>query len=336
MLLFKTGFITLNLFALILLASFCLGFTATHPLFYGLILFIIYAGFIYKTKEDWVELNNKSSDLKNLIGPVDFYNFLSVVTGGLVAFFMAQELGLSAVMASALVGIIGHLIIPEYEVPVFCGSFVGMASYSLLPGYNYLLLAAVIAGIIYVIGKFSFNGFGGKLGTTAFIGCVLAATLTGQDFIAGSIPQGLLASQILIYGVIGAVLTFILNVRLDNSAVISSGLVGILAAVILPIVHPDNGAILSVMAYCASFAGMSAKNRISNELQMVVAGIIAGFIFIYTSPFLGGAGGKLGTTAFASVITVNGLSVLLDKSRVKLKTRVLSKLPEVINLKESR
>ena len=182
----------------------------------------------------------------------------------------------------------------------------------------------------------SFNGFGGKLGTTAFIGCVLAATFTGQDFLAGTIPQGLLASQILIYGVIGAVLTFVLNVRLNNSAVISSGIVGLLAAVVLPIIHPANGAILSVMAYCASFAGMSAKTRISNEVQMMLAGMIAGLIFIYTSPFLGGAGGKLGTTAFTSVITVNGLAVIYEKLTINLKSRVVSKLPETRKLKESR
>lgn len=336
MLLFKTGFITLNLFALILLASFFLGFTSMHPLFFGLILLIIYAGFIYKTKEDWIELNQKNSKFKNLINLDDLYNFLSVITGGIIAFFVAQELGLSAVMASALVGVIAHLIIPKYEVPVFCGSFVGMASDSLLPGYNYLLLAAVIAGLVYVIGKYSFNGFGGKLGTTAFIGCVLAATLTGQDFLTSTIPQGLLASQILIYGVIGAVISFILNVRLNNSAVISSGIVGLLAAVALPIIHPANGAILSVMAYCASFAGMSAKARISNEVQMMLAGIIAGFIFIYTSPFLGGAGGKLGTTAFASVITVNGLAVIYEKLTINFKAVVLSKLPKTRKLKESR
>ncbi|MBF8436370.1 hypothetical protein I0Q91_04695 [Halanaerobiaceae bacterium Z-7014] len=334
MILFKTGFLTLNLFTLILLASFFVGFTKIHPSFYGLILFIIYIGFLYKTKEDWNILNNKEPGEK-LFDLKDLYNFFSVVVGGLVTFFLAQELGLTVVLASGLVGVISHLVLPKYEVPIFCGSFVGMASASLLPGYSYLAFAGIIAGIVYVLGKFSFNGFGGKLGTTAFIGCVLAAIFTGQEFVVSSIPQGSLAVQILIYSVIGAVLTFVLNVRLKNSAVISSGLVGVLAAIILPVIHPANGATLAVMVYCASFAGMSAKHRISNELQMIIAGIIAGLIFIYTSPYLGGAGGKLGTTAFASVITVNGLSIIFNRSTVKLRSRVLSRLPDMINLKES-
>lgn len=335
MLLYKTGFITLSTFALILLTSFIFGFISIYPPFLGLALFIIHIGFIYKIREDWTQLIKQRPN-QSLIEIGDLYNFISVISGGLASFFVVQELGLTAVMASGLVGIAAHLIVPKYEVPVFCGSFVGMASSSLLPGYEYLLLAAVIAGLVYLLGKYSFNGFGGKLGTTAFIGCVLAATITGQEFLKGEIAADILASQIVIYGIIGSVLTYIFNVRLGNSAVISSGVVGVLAAVVLPIVHPANGATLAVMAYCASFAGMSAKNRISNEYQMISAGIIAGLIFIYTAPYLGGAGGKLGTTAFASVVAVNGLIALYDKVKVKVGSKVWEWLPEMESIKRSR
>jgi membrane associated rhomboid family serine protease len=84
--------------------------------------------------------------------------------------------------------------------------------------------------------------------------------------------------------------------------------VGILAAILLPSLYgADPGKMLAVVVFCASFVGMSAKARLSSELQIALAGIICGVLYIYTSPWLGGAGGKLGTLAFGSSISIWGL-----------------------------
>jgi hypothetical protein len=50
---------------------------------------------------------------------------------------------------------------------------------------------------------------------------------------------------------------------------------------------------------------MSSKERIPNEFYMILTGIICAITFVYTFSYLGGAGGKLGTIAFGSVIVVS-------------------------------
>ncbi len=142
---------------------------------------------------------------------------------------------------------------------------------------------------------------------------ILAAVFTGQSFAGGSIPEGNMIYLLIFYSIIGAVLTFVMYNRFKLSVVLSSGLVGVMAAVVLPVIYPVNGAALAVMAYCASFAGMSSKDRIANELVMTVVAIMAALIFIFSSPYLNGAGGKSGITAFASVITIKGLTIIFNK-----------------------
>ncbi len=314
MILFKTGFLILDFFSIIILAAFFIGLASQFSLLLSASLILVLGGFFYETKKDWSNLNLKRAKLSSYFSIIDFNNFLAVVLGGLATFALTQIFGISAVLASGLIGIIAYIIVPKYEIPAFCGSFVGMASYSLFPGYRYLLLAGLISGIVYVIGKYSFKGFGGKLGMTAFIGTVLAAVFTGQSFMGGSIPEGNMVYLLILYSIIGAVLTYVMHVRFKLSAVLSSGLIGVIAALILPIFYPVNGATLAVMAYCASFAGMSSKDRISNEFIMTIVAIFAALIFIFSSPYLNGVGGKLGATAFASVITIKGLAILFNKT----------------------
>ncbi|MGM0414663.1 MAG: hypothetical protein ACQEQP_05755 [Bacillota bacterium] len=314
MILFKTGFLILDFFTIVILTAFFIGLTSQFSILLTAGLILVFAGFFYETRKNWSRLNMKRAEMRDYFSIIDFNNFLAVVLGGLVTFALSQFFGISAVLASGLIGIIAYLLIPKYEVPAFCGSFVGMASYSLLPGYRYLILAGFIAGIVYVIGKYSFKGFGGKLGTTAFIGTVLAAVFTGQNFTGGSIPEGNMIYLLIFYSIIGAVLTFIMHTRFKFSVVFSSGFIGVIAAIILPIIYPVNGATLAVMAYCASFAGMSSKDRIPNELIMTLAAILTALIFIFTSPYLNGAGGKLGITAFASIITIKGLAIIFNKT----------------------
>ena len=307
--LMKLGFGTLMTFALVLLTSVFLGMFSVDYSIMALALAMVSGGFFLRVFLDWNKLNQVLEESEIKLEFEDVLNFIAVVGGAFVAFSLSIELGISAVLASGITGVLATLILPRFDVPIFCGSFVGMASYSLLPGYQYLGLAAVIAGGVFVLGKAAFNGFGGKLGTIAFIGCVIAAILTGQSFSGEPVIQGELLEFLLIYSVIGAVVTFTLSERLDNSAVISSGAVGVMAAVILPILYPEFGNTLAVMTYCASFAGMSSLKRIKDEFMMAFAGIICAIVFAFSAPYLGGAGGKLGTTAFISVITVNGVGV---------------------------
>ena len=74
-----------------------------------------------------------------------------------------------------------------------------------------------------------------------------------------------------------------------------------------------------MVVICASFAGMSGKNRFPHTWLMLIAGLFSGLVFMFSLPSLGGAGGKLGTIAFGSVIALKGIMELLDRTRLNKK-----------------
>ncbi len=237
----------------------------------------------------------------------DLYLFASVVAGALVSYWLNVSLKLGAVVGAALVGLVAGVVVPAYGVPMSCGAYVGMASPKVLAPSE-LLLAAVIAGTVFVLAQDVFNGYGGKLGTAACAGCIVSALCCGKPLLSSQVPTWAVGQQILITSVIASVVTYFVNVKMGKGAIIASGLIGLVGGLVLPAAFPATGATLATVCICASFAGMSSKARIANEGLMAVAGVLVGLVFMYSSPYLGGAGGKLGTTAFGSVIVVSVLS----------------------------
>ena len=240
-------------------------------------------------------------------------NALTVAGGAVVTFVLSVDVGLGGVTASALVALIAAYVIPDYAVPVYCGSFVGMASTHLLYDHSELALAGVIAAIIYVLTACTFPGIGGKLGTVAFAGSVVTALILRRPFVIAAMPDVTTALLIIAYAVIATVLTFWINVTLGHGAVIASAIVGLTGGLVLPAVHPVVGNLLAVVVFCASFAGMCSGERFPKASAMWLVGIVAGLIFVFSMPVGGGAGGKLGTIAFASCLAVRGYSDLVQR-----------------------
>lgn len=260
---------------------------------------------------------------RHLLSRPAVLDFVGVVGGALVTYFVSVDLELGAVIASGLIGLLGALIFPQQAVPIYCGSFVGMSSNALLTTYPEMLLAGMAAGLIYNLSVGTLDGFGGKLGTIAFAGAVLTGLGLGRNFIVAVVPDVALAWQIVLYATAAAVLTYWLSITKKHGAVIGSSMVGLVGGLVLPVLNPQNGALLAVVVICASFTGMSSAKRIPNYLWMTLAGIITGIIFIYSLPVLGGAGGKLGTIAFGAAMITWAIRTLIHQatSKSKEKTR---------------
>ncbi len=99
---------------------------------------------------------------------------------GAIATYLLHKNGVSVVVASCIVGLIGagigHLFnIPNLALVVFAGSFVGMTS-TTIGSMPLVFVGGLICGVIYVLSLKIFVGFGGKLGTTAFISTLLVWT----------------------------------------------------------------------------------------------------------------------------------------------------------------
>jgi len=245
------------------------------------------------------------------------FEFLAVFLGGILSYTFSQDLGLGAVIAASLVAIIAYLIVPEFGIPAYCGAFVGMTSEILL--YNHLEVAAASLGaaLFFILARKVFLGVGGKLGALALIGTALTGFALERTFFTTLISDWQTNSIVILIALGAAPLTYYFNRRKGNGPVLASAVVGLTAGLIFPSLFPGNGETFAVVAICASFTGMTSSDRCPNFWYMILAGFITGLIFVFSTPLLGGAGGKLGTIAFASVLSVCGYSQIIHRIRGK-------------------
>jgi hypothetical protein len=236
---------------------------------------------------------------------------LAVLVGGLASYTLAHDVGLGPVVAASLVGIVAHLLVPNFSAAVYAGAFVGMTSDLLLLSHTEVLLASLTSGIIYYLSGPIFPGVGGKLGTIALIGTTLMSLSLQRVFLIAPLPDFQTSLEILIIALIATPLTFYLSTIHGNGPVLASGVVGMLSGLVLHVIYPEMGTNLAVVAICASFAGMSSREQLPNFGMVLLVALFTGVVFIFSTPHLGGAGGKLGTIAFGSVLAGVGFQRIL-------------------------
>lgn len=94
---------------------------------------------------------------------------------------------------------------------------------------------------------------------------------------------------------ISAALTWILNYKMGYGSIVSNGIVGILAGLLLP-------KTLAGTTYAASFVGMSGINIIPSIFAACLGGLVVGIVLANTEEIYAGLGGKGGTTAALSTL----------------------------------
>ncbi|WP_232687144.1 hypothetical protein [Halobacterium zhouii] len=236
--------------------------------------------------------------------------FAVTVAAGLT-YVLSVHAGFGPVLGSALVGVAAGLGTPDVDTAAYCGSFVGMTSPAVFPSVGFVFAAGLVSGVAFVAAKEAFAGFGGKLGTLALFGCSTTGLLLGIDYATTAGVQWSDAALTVPVAAVAAVVTAVLSIRCGLGAVLGSALVGLAAELALPVVVPDVGGPLAVVAFCASFVGMSTRERLGREVWVGLAGALCGLVFIVVAPAFVGAGGKLGTTAFISCVALAGADRLV-------------------------
>lgn len=107
---------------------------------------------------------------------------------GAIGTFQLQKMGLSAVVASCVVGLLGALVgygmkDEDLSMVIFAGSFVGMTTIG-FASISIILSAGLACGILYVFAEPFFVGYGGKLGAIAFVSVaiiILLFSIFGKD-----------------------------------------------------------------------------------------------------------------------------------------------------------
>lgn len=254
----------------------------------------------------------------------DLLSILAVVAGTVPTWYLNNEVlntKSNAVVASAIVGLVAGFFIKKYAGQIYCGSFVGMCSAMVIESVAYSVVFGIVAGLIFVTWKGYLNGHGGKFGTTAYM-AVLAMTiilsLLGKEYnavfpAAASVITIKWFVLVLATGIIATVLTYyarrelFMRIFADkcSDAVLGSALVGLLAGLVLPAVSSTYGTTLSLVAFSASFAGMTAFPAVFDKAShFASAGVFVAFLYTATVHITPGCGGKLGTIGFTSVILV--------------------------------
>lgn len=304
-----TGFVVLSTMVITLLVSTVLS-AFSYQLSGGIITLVVLVGALVAIIAEGNRIITDKSEFEQPTVITLVWEFVAVVVGGGLTCLLSLNLGLGPVVAASLVGIIAHLEVPKYGVPVYTGAFVGMTSNALLFNRYEVIIASVIAGIIYLLGRKLFAGVGGKLGTTALIGVTATGLILGRQFVVTPMFDIRTNGLIILVAMVATPLTFYLNCIKGHGPVLASSFVGLLAGLLLPKIFPDYGTTLAVVAICASFGGMSNQLRCPHIWMLIEAGLFTGVVFVYSTPLLGGAGGKLGTIAFGSILATHGYLLL--------------------------
>ncbi len=104
--------------------------------------------------------------------------FIAGGIAGAVATYLLHKYGLSVVVAACIIGLHGAALeyffkIHHFSFVIFAGAFVGMTSSS-VASLPLIILGGALAGFLYQQSTDLFKGFGGRLGTIAFISTIAA------------------------------------------------------------------------------------------------------------------------------------------------------------------
>ena len=247
---------------------------------------------------------------------------------------LSREASISVVVATALVGAVGGGLEAAgrstqrwqgVAAPVYCGAFAGMTSELVLGHPAWVLLAGGLAGLVLSVLSESWNGIGGKLGTTAFLGGLGAV---GLAMAAGAMGSGatlhaFTASErgwMVILSLLAPLVTHAFSYRWGLGVVLGSALPSLLVALLLgslPAALKLAPVPLSAAWLGASFVGMTAPERIApRPVPLLLAmGLVFALLDAAFEPRLAGIGGDLGATAAVSVFAVLGARALLPEPR---------------------
>ena len=297
------GYIILSAMTIYLLALTLIEASALHSLG-GILLIFISAGTVVSVYLEGKRIWQQKLQLFPF--RILLFDFVILIAAAVLTFLLAHEFNLGTVVAACLIGILAHILTPAYESTAFTGAFVGMSSELMFLNINELFLAALIAAVVYLLAKNVFTGLGGKAGTVALVGTFLAGSNLQRGFIMQPLPDLSISLMIILFSVLSTPITFYLNINKNLGPIMSASLVGMFGGLILPALFPQYGELYAIIVITGAFIGMTCQTRCSSYRMLILAGLIMAIVTIYSTPLLGGAGGKLGTTAFISILAVTG------------------------------
>lgn len=246
---------------------------------------------------------------KLMIKKEKILTLVAVVGGAYLTFTFNHMAGMGEVLASSIIGLTAAWTVKNYALPIYCGSFIGMACDQIYSSPFAIGLASLITGVLYVVSSQFFSGWGGKAGFLAFVGTYLTSLFIGHPFHFVEPLSFRMYVLVFLTIVVAGVLTFALQTMTDKIDVVTaSALIGLIIASFS--FNPSH--VIVFAAFCGTFTGMTSKELFTNKSDIFVATFLTAFLFIFSFSLFDGAGGKLGSLAFIASVATGGLKHLLS------------------------
>ena len=168
----------------------------------------------------------------------------------------------------------------------------------------------MICAFIFLLTKPLFKGYGGKLGTVAFMSSLITFSIFHEEYFI--LPNDFNFWLLLIASIFGVAISYYIQHRFHMSAVFASAMPSFIFAVVIVYAFPNHTE-YAIIFYSASFIGMSSKERLPNIGFALFSGLVLGLIYYIFLEYFHGLGGKLGLMALMSVVITTGLSSFFKK-----------------------
>ena len=273
LLLSKMSFFLLSISILIL---FSLGlftsFLSDHFLISGIkgivILLAVYEIYIEWSTffvPKWEQLKKSKFTKQHIL------TWLGLFSASVFTYMLNHNLGLGAVLASCFVGLFGAIFLKQFAVAIYCGSFVGMTGAFIFNGIWGIILGSFLAATLFVVSDDVYKGFGGKLGAIAFISVFSSSFILGPFQLSMKELSIVTDYWIMFYFIFGAMATFSLNHHTKWGVVFCSAFIGLIGALMIPVLHLEMGTTLSIALFTGTFIGMSSIDKFKSKRYVIIA-----------------------------------------------------------------
>lgn len=237
------------------------------------------------------------------------FDFLSILFGALIIYFLANNFEFNSLVSIGVLALVSGVVIKKHAPEITIGGFIGAGMF-LDSGYLGVIIATIISSVLYFTIRDVFNGFGGKLGTTAFMGGIITYLVFIEEFGKGVSYNGINVLYVMLIALASAVLAFILNNEFKLGPIVPYGVVILLGSIFLLFTYTKEYNFLSVV-FGASLIGMTSKEQSEGYFVVVLASLIYG-TFIVVSQSFTNIGGRAGLFVLMSILTAKVIKHIIN------------------------
>lgn len=241
---------------------------------------------------------------------------LVIFVSALIVYFFGVELQIDKNITVGLLALLFGLFLKKYAPEATLGAFIGAGIY-VNSGYLGVIIVSLIVSVVRIIFKGVFTDLGGKLGTTAFVGGLVAFIFLQESFGTGQEKNIIDLIPILSVSLTSAFLTFVLNNELKLGPVTAYGIIILFGSIFL-LFNATKNLDLSSVVYGAALIGMSKKQECENYFIVIFASFIFSLFAIVGISFIN-VGGRSGLLALISVIIAKEIYSTIKKVPLSIK-----------------